>query len=816
VLSVGNGLPERGEPTTGELVVAVEVPNDQGIRRAVVGGLALTAVLVTATFIVIGPLDPRAGAASAVVERVVASLIGAGGIIAGLRAFRVTQQDLFRRSASLALSLSASLAIWWLYVDRAGVRAAIISVIVAIVASAALFVGANRWLDQVLVAWWRFTTVTGLALGALLGIILVGNRSIGLFIGVVGVRADRSLWLVPVLAVLAAAYGFLIGRTSGRLRPVSSIAGGAVLGLVVGTFLRVGALPSLEPVPLIASPLAVAAVAGVLGRLRGRDPKRAALTGASIGWLIGAFGFPELGAGTILEGIVGTAVLGALVGARLGIGPQPETSARLRLEARIRGVIFLAPALTFVGAALIIPTVRTLYLSFLDRRSNEFVGFDNFVFIFGQPSFFNIQLWRGIFSATEFVIFSFALMGAALLALRQRRDIDGVTPPRLAAASAAAALLLGGALLDRAGRLPDAIVAGWRVLAILTIVAISVVLWDYLRRNPGNSGFSGAGGGLLGTAVLFLSLAVFVHLRGTLFNNLWWVVMVTATATGLGLAIAALTDRSRGESIAKSIIFMPMALSFVGAGIIWRFMYLARPESRPQTGVLNALWVGIGNASVSDRAGLWGAVFVALALTLVLFAIAALRLGALGSGWSSVLIATWFAWIGTRFLGGGGIAGVTVVDGQAAITPLLFISGTQQVGAYNNLFIMIPFIWIYTGFAMVIFSAAIKGVPADLLEAGRVDGATDSQSFWRIVLPQISPTIGVVITTIVVVVMKVFDIVKVMTNGNFGTQVLANEMWNRAFLDGNFGVGSAVAVILFLSVLPVMFLNIRRMQKEAA
>ena len=129
---------------------------------------------------------------------------------------------------------------------------------------------------------------------------------------------------------------------------------------------------------------------------------------------------------------------------------------------------------------------------------------------------------------------------------------------------------------------------------------------------------------------------------------------------------------------------------------------------------------------------------------------------------------------------------------------------------------MIPFIWIYTGFAMVIFSAAIKGVPADLLEAGRVDGATESQSFWRIVLPQISPTIGVVITTIIVVVMKVFDIVKVMTNGNFGTQVLANEMWNRAFLDGNFGVGSAVAVILFLSVLPVMYFNIRRMQKEAA
>jgi alpha-glucoside transport system permease protein len=159
---------------------------------------------------------------------------------------------------------------------------------------------------------------------------------------------------------------------------------------------------------------------------------------------------------------------------------------------------------------------------------------------------------------------------------------------------------------------------------------------------------------------------------------------------------------------------------------------------------------------------------------------------------------------------------VQVVDGDPITTALLFISGTQQFGAYNNVFIMIPFIWVYTGFAMVIFSAAIKGVPADLLEAGRVDGANEAQSFWRIVLPQIRPTIGVVITTIIVVVMKVFDIVKVMTNGNFGTQVLANEMWNRAFIDANFGVGSAVATVLFLSVLPVMYVNIRRIQKEAA
>jgi ABC-type sugar transport system permease subunit len=797
-------------------VVALDMAGDRGARRVAAVAILLTAALIAASFLVIGPLDPRIGTVGAIGQRVIASLIGAAGLLVAARAFKVTEQHLVRRSASLVLAVAASLLIWWLYVDREGVRSAILSVIVAIVASAALFVGANRWLDQVLVAWWRFTTVTGLALGALSAVILVGNRSIGFFTGVPGQRTDRSLWLVPVLALLAAAYGAAIGRTSGRVRLLVSAGGGAVLGLVVGTFLRVAALPALELVPLVAAPVGTAVFAAAVARMRGRDARLAAVSGAAIGWLLGAFGLPELGVGSNGEGIVAATVLGALVGVRLGIAPEPDVSSRLRLEARARGAIFLAPALTFVGAALVIPTVRTIYLSLLDRRSAEFVGIDNFRFIFGQPSFFNVEQWRGIFSATEFVIFAAALLGAALLALRQRRDIDGVTPPRLLAASAAAAMLLVGSLLDRRGMLPEGFVGGWRVVAILVILGLSLVLLDYLRRNPGNSGFTGAGGGLLGTAVLFLSLSVFIHLRGTLFNNLWWVVMVTATATGLGLAIAALADRSRGESFAKSLIFMPMALSFVGAGIIWRFMYLARPEGRRQTGVLNALWVGMGNASTSDRSGVWAAVLIGVALVLAIFGAAALRVGAFGAGWSSVLIAVWFAWLGVRFLAGDGVAGVSLVDGRANVSPLLFISGTQQVGAYNNLFIMIPFIWIYTGFAMVIFSAAIKGVPADLLEAGRVDGATESQAFWRIVLPQISPTIGVVVTTIIVVVMKVFDIVKVMTNGNFGTQVLANEMWNRAFLDGNFGVGSAVAVILFLSVLPVMFFNIRRMQKEAA
>ena len=134
---------------------------------------------------------------------------------------------------------------------------------------------------------------------------------------------------------------------------------------------------------------------------------------------------------------------------------------------------------------------------------------------------------------------------------------------------------------------------------------------------------------------------------------------------------------------------------------------------------------------------------------------------------------------------------------------------------FNNVWLMVILIWIQTGFAMVIMSAAIKAVPTELIEAAKVDGATESQVFWRVTLPQIRTTIGVVVTTLIVLVMKVYDIVKVVTNGNFGSQVLANDMFEEAFLFSNTGVGAALAVILFVSVLPVMVLNIRRMQREA-
>jgi alpha-glucoside transport system permease protein len=168
-------------------------------------------------------------------------------------------------------------------------------------------------------------------------------------------------------------------------------------------------------------------------------------------------------------------------------------------------------------------------------------------------------------------------------------------------------------------------------------------------------------------------------------------------------------------------------------------------------------------------------------------------------------------WFLVRYVGSG-VGGYAVLENGTTVPRKIdFV----QESPFNNVFLMVILIWMQTGFAMVILSAAIKAVPEELIEAARVDGATPSQIFWRVTLPQISTTIGVVVTTLIVLVMKVFDIVKVVTNGNFGTQVLANDMYNQAFQFGNIGRGAALAMILFFSVVPVMFFNIRRMQRDS-
>ncbi|MDE0168659.1 MAG: sugar ABC transporter permease [bacterium] len=242
-------------------------------------------------------------------------------------------------------------------------------------------------------------------------------------------------------------------------------------------------------------------------------------------------------------------------------------------------------------------------------------------------------------------------------------------------------------------------------------------------------------------------------------------------------------------------------------------MYLARDVSKPQTGVLNTIWVGIGKLSLSRGPGFFIAVIVCLVLAalLIRLGVRAWRAGERTVGVGAAICSLpliWFAYALWR-----GVGGFEIRDnGDIVASTIQFV----QKAPYNNVWLMLVLIWIQTGFTMVIFSAAIKAVPADLIEAARVDGATESQTFWRVIIPHIYPTIGVVITTLIVLVMKVFDIVKVMTNGNFGTQVIANEMWQRAFTELNFGLGSALAVVLFIAVLPILYINIRRMQKAAA
>lgn len=227
--------------------------------------------------------------------------------------------------------------------------------------------------------------------------------------------------------------------------------------------------------------------------------------------------------------------------------------------------------------------------------------------------------------------------------------------------------------------------------------------------------------------------------RQSVGNNLLWLMVVPFSSTALGLIIAVLADRVRWGNIAKSLIFMPMAISFVGASVIWKFIYDYRGPNQPQIGVVNAIVVSLGGEPQ--------------------------------------------AWLTIPF--------------------------------WNNLLLMIILIWIQTGFAMVLMSAALRGVPDETIEAARIDGANEIQVFFNIMIPQIMGTILVVWTTITITVLKVFDIVLAMTNGQWGTEVLANMMYDWMFRGGgDFGRGSMLATIIMVAVIPIMIWNIRRFRRE--
>jgi ABC-type sugar transport system permease subunit len=432
----------------------------------------------------------------------------------------------------------------------------------------------------------------------------------------------------------------------------------AAIALTVGVFAALNAFVDLAPRRFTAFATITGAVAGLV----------AGIVANSGGWFLGGPLWP-----------VGGALLGAALGGLVWARRPPSPARRRRIPQRLRPAIFLTPALIFLAASLVIPTIRTAYLSLRNRRGTDFVGIDNFRTVFGDSSIFTLEGAGDIVSSRLFLAGCAVALGAVVLAaVRARarhRDFD-VTGP------------------------------------------VPVV-----------------GGGL---AFLLLMLALVGSLRAVLWNNLFWIVFVTGFSVVLGLAIAVLADRARAEPVAKSLIFMPMAISFVGASVIWRFVYAFTPAAHDQIGLLNAGWVALGGEPQ--------------------------------------------AWIQQR--------------------------------PWNTLFLIAIMIWIQTGFAMVLFSAAIKGVPDELLEAARVDGASPAQAFWRITLPQIRSTLGVVVITLVISVLKVYDIVKVMTNGEFGTNVIANQMYDEAFRNRDFGRGSTLAVLLFIGVLPLMVFNVRRARRE--
>jgi len=304
------------------------------------------------------------------------------------------------------------------------------------------------------------------------------------------------------------------------------------------------------------------------------------------------------------------------------------------------------------------------------------------------------------------------------------------------------------------------------IVAFLAVIAIILTLARLADRLAGRTrtlwmvlAFAGPAALLLGVGLIYPALRTmmmsfmdrrsdeFVGLANyqwvfsnpdslqSFINTFWWVVLVPVVSTLVGLLYAILVDKSRFEKFAKSLLFMPMAISFVGAGIIWKFVYEYRGAAQEQIGLLNA-------------------------------------------------VITWLGFEPVRFL---------------------------QDSPLNTLFLILVMIWIQAGFAMVLLSAAIKAIPHDIVEAAHLDGVNAWQMFRSITVPSVRPTLVVVMTTIIIATLKIFDIPRTMTGARFDTQVLANMMYDQSFTFGNNGTGSALAVMIFVLVIPVVVFNVRQM-----
>jgi alpha-glucoside transport system permease protein len=348
-----------------------------------------------------------------------------------------------------------------------------------------------------------------------------------------------------------------------------------------------------------------------------------------------------------------------------------------RLGGHVRPWLFLGLALLLTAVGLVWPALRTIYLSFHAGRSGD------------GP--FTLDQWSTVLGDNG--NFNADRLGQLL-----------VNPLFLTGVCLAAMVGVAGLIARVRGR-KEAIDRGSPI--VVTIVGVSAFLAAY---------------------------GVFTTLRGVIPVTLWWMVTVPTVATIGGLIIAVLANGRRGESFAKSVLFMPMAVSLVGAGIIWRFMYYANTP-REDIGLINAILNGIGIESVD------------------------------------------------------------------------FYNGANMI-PWNNLVLMVIVIWIYTGFSVIVFSAAVKSVPDELVEAAKIDGANGFQTTWYIVLPLIRGTLIVVATTITIFVTKIFDVIKATTDGSSGTEVLGLAVF-RYLSYSDFARSAVFAVIILALVGPLMVYSLR-------
>lgn len=399
--------------------------------------------------------------------------------------------------------------------------------------------------------------------------------------------------------------------------------------------------------------------------------------------------FIVLGVGAMLVYFWGSNwALDKLIADPLGPDGDPIASKENQREA-IRPWLFVAPALILLFVYLVFPAIQTFYLSFSDADGNVRV---------------NAPIYPDVVDDLN-INFSTPMNAERMLDVRdalldEYPALESVTLEDIQSAN----LSTNGDgidyLLDRASA---------------EIEQDFVLLRNYeWAFDPGNEAFWEA-----------------------VRNNILW-LLVPFLSTIFGLLIAILADDVRWGTIVKSLIFLPMAISFIGASVIWRFIYYFKGPDVEQIGLLNAIVVGLGG------------------------------------------------------------------DAQAWIT----------IQPWNNFLLMIILVWIQTGFAMVLLSAALRGVPEETKEAARIDGANEVLIFFRIIIPQIMSTILVVLTTITITVLKVFDIVQAMTNGQNGTQVLANLMFDQSFRAFDVGRGAIVSVVLLVAVVPILVWNLRQFQKQ--